>query len=282
MLDRIEDLAQSGARDAARQLLSELQNMLENLQAGRPMMGNQQANQMMQSLNQLGDMIRRQQQLMDETHPRRARHTNGERRADDRGGDSEALRNLQQGQQGFSSSSSSSCSSSARWAWSRTASSARPANPWARRPGARRRQPRQRARRQGQALEALRQGAQGLAQQLAEQGQGRGPGGMRGGENFPNEDPLGRPQRTTGPDLGTTVKVPDEIDTQRAREILDAIRKRLGERPAADRARLSRAAARPVLDVSRSSRPRPRRRRAARGRHGRRPCHSRPRRGPDR
>jgi len=51
---------------------------------------------------------------------------------------------------------------------------------------------------------------------------------MRGGDNLPNEDPLGRPQRTTGPDLGTTVKVPDEIDIQRAREILEAIRKRLG------------------------------------------------------
>ena len=40
---------------------------------------------------------------------------------------------------------------------------------------------------------------------------------------------LGRPQRASGPDLGSSVKVPDEIDTQRAREILDAIRKRLGE-----------------------------------------------------
>ena len=59
--------------------------------------------------------------------------------------------------------------------------------------------------------------------------QGPGGGGMRSGDHFPNEDPLGRPQRTTGPDLGTTVKVPDEIDTQRAREILDAIRKRLGD-----------------------------------------------------
>ena len=51
MLDQIENLAKTGARDAARQLLSELQNMLENLQAGRPMMGDQQsAEQMMQSL----------------------------------------------------------------------------------------------------------------------------------------------------------------------------------------------------------------------------------------
>ncbi len=47
-------------------------------------------------------------------------------------------------------------------------------------------------------------------------------------------DPLGRPQRSEGPDLGTSVKVPDEIDAQRAREILEELRRRLGEatRPA--------------------------------------------------
>ena len=42
-------------------------------------------------------------------------------------------------------------------------------------------------------------------------------------------DPLGRPQRAEGPDLGTSVKVPDEIDIQRAREILEELRRRLGE-----------------------------------------------------
>ena len=34
-------------------------------------------------------------------------------------------------------------------------------------------------------------------------------------------DPLGRPRATSGPDFGEQVKVPDEIDVQRAREILD-------------------------------------------------------------
>ncbi|MEO1747335.1 MAG: DUF4175 family protein, partial [Pseudomonadota bacterium] len=32
----------------------------------------------------------------------------------------------------------------------------------------------------------------------------------------------------SGPDFGDSVTVPDEIDAQRAREILDAIRQRLG------------------------------------------------------
>lgn len=102
-------------------------------------------------------------------------------------------------------------------------------------------------RNQSDALEALRQGAQQLAQQLAQQqgqqpgqGQGQGPGQPRGNQfGLLNQqrnqtDPLGRPNRAEGPDLGTDVKVPDEIDTQRAREILETIRKRLGEaqRPA--------------------------------------------------
>jgi uncharacterized protein (TIGR02302 family) len=245
MLDRIEDLAKSGARDAARQLLSELQNMLENLQAGRPMMGDPRSGEMMQSLNELGDMIRRQQQLMDETH-------RADRGLSPDGGDQgemtkeeleQALRDLQQGQEGLQQSlqdlmeqleamgmepngklgQAGEAMGEAAEALGEGRSGSAVGS-------------------QGEALDALRQGAQGLAQQLANQGQGPGPGGVRGGDNFPNEDPLGRPQRTTGPDLGTQVKVPDEIDTQRAREILESIRRRLSEptRPQMERDYLER------------------------------------------
>ena len=35
--------------------------------------------------------------------------------------------------------------------------------------------------------------------------------------------------RSSGPDLGDSVKVPDEIDIQRAREILEELRRRAGE-----------------------------------------------------
>jgi len=88
---------------------------------------------------------------------------------------------------------------------------------------------------QGRALEALRRGAQGLAQSMQQQmgmGQGPGPGqpGRMGRERANQEtDPLGRPLR--GRDYGddTTVKVPGEIDVQRARRILEELRKRFGE-----------------------------------------------------
>jgi hypothetical protein len=51
---------------------------------------------------------------------------------------------------------------------------------------------------------------------------GQGPGNN-------GRDPLGRPDRSNRPDLGLSVKVPDEIDIQRAREVLDELRRRLGD-----------------------------------------------------
>ena len=85
---------------------------------------------------------------------------------------------------------------------------------------------------QGRALEALRRGAQALAQSMQQQGYGLGPGqpGNRAqGRADQGTDPLGRPLR--GRDYGddTTVKVPGEIDVQRARRILEELRRRFGE-----------------------------------------------------
>src|SRR5262249_26548706 len=87
---------------------------------------------------------------------------------------------------------------------------------------------------QGRALEALRRGAQNLAQSMQQQGM-MGPGlngqpGRLGPPRAQQEtDPLGRPLR--GRDYGddTTVKVPGEIDVQRARRILEELRRRFGE-----------------------------------------------------
>jgi hypothetical protein len=83
---------------------------------------------------------------------------------------------------------------------------------------------------QNEALDSLRKGAQSLAEQMMENGEiqaGQGPGNN-------GRDPLGRPDRSNRPDLGLSVKVPDEIDIQRAREVLEEIRQRLGDpqRPA--------------------------------------------------
>jgi uncharacterized protein (TIGR02302 family) len=228
MLDQIENLAKNGARDAARQLLSELQNMLENLQAGRPMQGDQQSgDQMMQNLNQLADMIRRQQQLMDETHrAERGMGQNGEPMTPEEM--AEALGRLQQQQQGLEQALQELMEQMEGMGMQPNGKLGQAGEAMGRATGALGEgQAGEAVGNQGQALEALRQGAQAMAQQFANQGPGYN--GNPGGHQMPNEDPLGRPQRTTGPDLGTTVKVPDEIDIQRAREILEAIRKRLGD-----------------------------------------------------
>lgn len=96
---------------------------------------------------------------------------------------------------------------------------------------------------QGRALEALRRGAQNLAQQMQGQpGEGGEPGegafgepdgqpaGRPSAQQRGREDPLGRPQRQRDWADGR-VRVPgaDESATQRARRILEELRRRLGD-----------------------------------------------------
>jgi uncharacterized protein (TIGR02302 family) len=100
---------------------------------------------------------------------------------------------------------------------------------------------------QGRALEALRKGGQNLAQQMqGEPGEGEGEGqaygepdgrqqGRPSAQQRGSEDPLGRPQRQRDwADGGVKVPGADESATQRARRILEELRKRLGDplRPA--------------------------------------------------
>jgi len=87
---------------------------------------------------------------------------------------------------------------------------------------------------QGKALDALRKGAQSLAEAMQQgdgDGQGDGPGNRTGRQQSGGNqsDPLGRPLhgREFGDDL--TVKIPGEIDVQRARRILEELRRRLGD-----------------------------------------------------
>ena len=65
MIERMERLSRSGDKDGAKQLLEQLQEMLENLQMAQP--GQSGDGDMEQALNELGDVIRKQQQLRDKT-----------------------------------------------------------------------------------------------------------------------------------------------------------------------------------------------------------------------
>ena len=85
---------------------------------------------------------------------------------------------------------------------------------------------------QGRALDALRRGAQGLAQSMQRQ-QGRGPARAARPHRPAARQARHRSARpaVARPRLGddTTVKVPGEIDVQRARRILEELRRRFGE-----------------------------------------------------
>jgi hypothetical protein len=94
---------------------------------------------------------------------------------------------------------------------------------------------------QGRALEGLQRGMQGMAQQMQQmmgqnQGEGEGepsgPGNPQGrAQNDPrNDDPLGRPTRSREFSDGR-VRIPgaNESAVQRARRILEELRRKLGD-----------------------------------------------------
>jgi hypothetical protein len=90
---------------------------------------------------------------------------------------------------------------------------------------------------QAQALDALRNGVQSMMQQMAgnrNQGGQRNGQGMLGGLDRNRTDPLGRQRDSNGFQTGNDTRIPSEIDAQRAREIMEAIRKRLSQ-PASPR-----------------------------------------------
>lgn len=254
MIERMERLSRSGDKEAARQLLEQLQQMLENLQMAQP--GQSGDSDMEEALNELGDMIRKQQQLRDKTFKQgqdsrrdRSRGKQGDQSMGDLQQDQQGLRDrlrkLQQelakrgmgqgqrgdkgqrgekGQQGGEQAEQGDGEDGlgeADGAMGDAGSRLGEGNA----DGA--------VDSQGQALDALRKGAKSLAQamQQGDEGQGDGPGIRSGRQQSgnQNEDPLGRPLRGREFSDDLTQKVPDEIDVQRVRRILEELRRRLAD-----------------------------------------------------
>jgi len=256
MLDRLERLSRSGDKDAARQLLEQLQQMLENLQMAQP--GQSGDGDMEQALNELGDMIRKQQQLRDKTFKQgqdsrrdRMRGKQGDQSMGDLQQDQQALRDRlkklqdelakrgmnpgqgqrgdkgQRGEQGMQGQPGDQDDGDdglgdADTAMGDAAGRLGEGNA----DGA--------VDSQGRALEALRKGAQSLAEAMQQgdgDGQMDGPGNRAGRQQSGGNqtDPLGRPLhgREFGDDY--TVKIPGEIDVQRVRRILEELRRRLAD-----------------------------------------------------
>jgi uncharacterized protein (TIGR02302 family) len=311
MLDQIQQLAELGARDAARQLLNELQQMLENMQIGNNQQqqgqGQQGDNPMAEALQQLGEMIQQQQRLMDETfalqqeqfrQQEQQQGQQGQQQGPPQGqqGQQQSPQGQQPGQQGQGGpmpqggqmqdgnqpgpqgqvgqqdqqDNAMQPGAGGRYGYmtpeelrqalgelqgrqqalqEQLQSLMQELQDQGMTPGeqlgeaeglmgdAQRQlqqgEPSQAVEPQSGALQALRDTARNLAQQLAEMmqqqmQQGQGQQGEQV-QNEPPEDPLGRPQANSGMDPGSRVQVPDQIDIQRAREILETIRRRLGE-----------------------------------------------------
>ena len=232
MLDMIEDLARTGSRDAARQMLSELQNMLENLQNAQrmPQQGGEE-NALSDALRQLQEMIQQQQNLMDQTFeldrqgPGRQDQQQFGQGQQGQGGYQDQLDQLGQGQQGVRESLQSLLQQLQELGLDPGQTLGQAGQPMQDAEGnLRGGDTGEAVANQSEALERLREGTQGLVQQLMEQlaQQGQSPGNQ-------SRDPLGRLQRNEGPDFGEGVQVPDEIDIQRARRILNELRRRLGD-----------------------------------------------------
>lgn len=255
MLDQIENLAKSGNRDKAQELLSQLQQMMKNLQAGRQQQGQggQQNSEMRQQMDKLGEIMRRQQEMMNETfrmdQMQRGQRQRGQDRSEQRGDQgqqgegeqgqggqmtpeefAEALRQLQQGQGQLRQDLEALTKGLEGMGIQPGEGFGEAGEAMGQAEGALGEGEGDRAAgEQGRALEALRRGAQDMMQQMQQAMEGDQGGGQEGGrQQNADRDPLGRPRATTGPDFGNSVEVPDEIDVQRARQILEAIRKRLG------------------------------------------------------
>ncbi len=232
MLDTIEKLAQSGAKEAAQELLSQLDEILRNLQPGMPgQMNSQSETPLSQMLNELSEMMRRQQQLMDDTTrlPEEGGMGDGEQQEGAQG---------QQGKTGELAGQQDALGRMLEELMGRMGQNGLQAPPSFGEAGrsmegaadALRGSDRGRAlSEQGDALSRLREGAQNMAREMMQQ-QGMGSQGTQGrhGEaRGDDRDPLGRPMARRGEDYGPERDMlPSELAVRRAREILEMLRER--------------------------------------------------------
>jgi uncharacterized protein (TIGR02302 family) len=253
MLDRLEEAMRGGMQEMARQMLQQLQQLLENLRMAQPGQQNQGQGQGQgdQTMQQLQEMIDRQQGLADRSFDALRRGRQGQQgqqgqgqqgqqgrqgqgrqgKGDAPGGDQpgglgdiardqeglrrllEDLRNGLPGQGGGEALGRADDSMGAA------------------RDGLEQGDADQALQDQVEALDALREGARDLAQQMqGQQGQARQAGREGQSGDARDEDPFGRPSATNGPLDGDSVKVPDASAMKRARELMDEIRRRAGDR----------------------------------------------------
>jgi len=239
MLDRAKDLARMGAKDAARDLLSQLQNMLENLRMAQPRQMQGNGNQAMRDLQQLQQ---RQQQLLDRTFRQSRQGQQGQQGQQGRQGqgqgdaaEQDALRRMlgdvmrQLGEQG-----------DVPQALGRADRAMRDSSE-----ALGRGSPGDAVGPETEALDALQQATKEMMDQMT--GAFGGPGNFGdlpdGARPNAERDPLGRPTGDSAEGTYTDGRLrmgqskDDSFGLERAKEILDELRRRAGDtaRPAEER-----------------------------------------------
>lgn len=236
MLEQMQQLNEIGAKDAAKQMLSQLRQMLDQLR-NMPLAGMRQQqgpnSQMQQRMGEMQEMMRRQQELMDQTYrnglQKQQQGQEGLQRSQEdmkRGaGEQESLRRRlgemmrQLGENGQIPEALGRAERAMRDASKQLGEGSGE----------------EALQSQGEAMNALREGARDMANEMARQQQmGRQPGNGRGGRGNQQQlqgdgrDPLGRRyDRDRGGEVddGRTA-IPDKADIQRARDILNELRRR--------------------------------------------------------
>lgn len=226
MMDQIRDMMRSGARQAAREMLARLQQMMQNMRSMQTVRMRGGQGRAGGPMRQLQDLIRRQQELQNRTF-RSGQGGQQMPSAAEQQALREMLRQLRNGMPGQGQ---------------RPGQGQQPGQG----PGQLLDQAEQEMMRsqraleggqrsdsvgaQGRALDQLRRAGRGMMQQMMERfaresGQ---QNGQRKGRNNPRRDPLGR--EVMGEDIDSNdVAIPDAGSIQRAREILDELRRRSGQ-----------------------------------------------------
>lgn len=236
MLDMIDKLSKSGNNEAAQQLLSELEDILRNLQPGMPQqgMGEGQESPLSQMLDKLSDLMRKQQKLMDETQrmPQPGMGEEDQQNGQQQGQDGQqGMGGLGDRQQELSQMLEDLMKQFGQNGMEAPRSFGEAGKNMNRAEGSLRDGDREQALgEQGDAMAKLREGARGMAQQLMQQSRGQQDSQGREGEARGERDPLGRPLPSSGEERGPQKDMlPSELAIERARQILEMLRSRAGE-----------------------------------------------------
>jgi uncharacterized protein (TIGR02302 family) len=262
MLDQMRDLSRTGSREAAQQMLAELRQLLDGIRRGQQAssMSDESERQAEEAMNQLGDIAKQQQRLLDETFRRNQQSLEstlqepgqeGAARRPDRSGQSANQNGA--GKQDGAAAATQETLRKRLGQLMQALSDMGAGIPDALGQAEQAMRDSTRALRQSdlddaveaqsEALARLQEGAR-QAQQAMGSRNGSGAGGMARGRpgQGPGRDPLGRPLQGTGGINESSVKIPTQSDVQKAREVLDELRKRSGEaeRPPSERDYLQR------------------------------------------